>query len=335
MSRFVIAVVAAFAVAVACVHATNPLGPYKVSTVTVGGLSAGAFMAVQYHFAWGSELSGASVFAGGPYYCAQASIDTALINCMNPNMVEKPPATKYLIGLADVFAAEGKIDGLGNLTNQKVFLYSGLLDTVVHRPVMDALQDMYNDLIKPADGGNVTTSFDVLSEHCYPTVDYGEACTTLGSPYIGKCDYDGAGYALKTLYGELKPKTTPVSANLMSWSQSEFITDPSSVSLGPTGYIYVPTACQQGAECSLHIEFHGCQQDIASIQEEFVEDIGLNNWAESNNIIVLYPQVQTTLISNPDACWDWWGYTGKNYAFKTGPQMAFVHKVQAAVTGQA
>ena len=35
-----------------------------------------------------------------------------------------------------------------------------------------------------------------------------------------------------------------------------------------------------------------------------------------------YPQVDTS--SSPDneyGCWDWWGYTGRNYAHKSAPQM--------------
>ena len=39
-------------------------------------------------------------------------------------------------------------------------------------------------------------------------------------------------------------------------------------------------------------------------------------------LFVLYPQVDTS--SSPDneyGCWDWWGYTGSNYAHKSAPQM--------------
>lgn len=63
--------------------------------------------------------------------------------------------------------------------------------------------------------------------------------------------------------------------------------------------------------------------------------MGLNEWAEANNIIVLYPQaVKTTL--NPQGCFDWyllvfilnnwgrWGYTGVDYATYFGAQMATV-----------
>ena len=35
----------------------------------------------------------------------------------------------------------------------------------------------------------------------------------------------------------------------------------------------------------------------------------------------LYPQAVSNGTGNPNGCWDWWGYTGKNYAYKSSPQM--------------
>ena len=85
-------------------------------------------------------------------------------------------------------------------------------------------------------------------------------------------------------------------------------------SLNTYGYIYVPTACQGAATtCALHFNFHGCQQTVADILNEYPMYVGLNEWAESNNIIVVYPQVIKSYFmpTNPEGCWDWWG----TYAF--------------------
>ena len=60
---------------------------------------------------------------------------------------------------------------------------------------------------------------------------------------------------------------------------------------------------------------------------------GYNRWAETNRIIVLYPQTHATW-SNPNACWDWWGYTGTVYATKAGVQMAAVHRMLLALAGK-
>ena len=39
-----------------------------------------------------------------------------------------------------------------------------------------------------------------------------------------------------------------------------------------------------------------------------MEHSGLNEWAEANQRVVLYPQA-TTSLANPQGCWDWWGFT--------------------------
>jgi len=48
--------------------------------------------------------------------------------------------------------------------------------------------------------------------------------------------------------------------------------------------------------------------------------------AELNHIIILFPQIAITYVSptNPEGCWDWWGYNGQNYATKQGVQMSGV-----------
>lgn len=44
------------------------------------------------------------------------------------------------------------------------------------------------------------------------------------------------------------------------------------------------------------------------LDDEFVRNAGYNEVGELNNIIILYPQAIAT-ASNPNGCWDWWGYT--------------------------
>lgn len=44
---------------------------------------------------------------------------------------------------------------------------------------------------------------------------------------------------------------------------------------------------------------------------------------ELNNVIILFPQIVPSIVDpiNPMGCWDWWGYTTKEFATKLGPQM--------------
>lgn len=286
-------------------------------------------MAVQMHVAYSSLVNGSAIFAGGPFYCAEGNLMTAEYKCMKT--YEGLPDVTKLLKVTANYASTGDIDKTANLLDDRVYLYSGEDDSVVDSGVMSTLQTYYNNYVQPQ---NVVGDFAVESEHCWPTLSYGERCSTLASPYIGKCNFDGAGAAVQTLYPTITTRGTAVSANLKSFSQTPYITD-TKASIDDTGYIYVPTACQNGATCHLHVSLHGCLQNIALIGNQFAADIGLNEWAEANNIVVLYPYVKKSYSypSNPNGCWDWWGYTDKNYAVKKGVQMQFVRSLIKAVSG--
>lgn len=61
----------------------------------------------------------------------------------------------------------------------------------------------------------------------------------------------------------------------------------------------------------------------AYVDDVFVRKAGYLEVAELNNLIVIFPQVRSSLLFplNPMGCWDWWGYTKNNFATKNGPQM--------------
>lgn len=109
-----------------------------------------------------------------------------------------------------------------------------------------------------------------------------------------------------------------------------------SVDLGPTGYEYVPSSCSAGAACRLVLALHGCAQNTTSVGPAFIEGTFLNQYADTNHLAVLYPQVTSSdTADNPLGCWDWWGYLphDTDYAQKSGAQMASVMKMVAANGG--
>ena len=75
---------------------------------------------------------------------------------------------------------------------------------------------------------------------------------------------------------------------------------------------------------------HGCKQNSADIGQQFVRSTGYNRWADTNNIIVLYPQ---TSQAATNSCWDWWGYDSSHYVDKTGPQMAAIKTMVDRLSG--
>ena len=293
---------------------------YNVSFTTLSGLSAGAFMAAQYGTAFSSQVSGVAIFAGGMPYCALGQVELALSICMDDPLMLDPD---FYVGEARKHAALGLIDPVANVARQRLFLYSGLVDTVVVQEVVRKTAHFYEKL-----GANVTTKFDLPSEHCQPTDGYGNPCVFLGEPYISHCGYDGAGAALQALMGEpLLPAVTQIPENLMSFRQANFFPAGAPVpGLDDTAYVYVPSACQSGKKaCSLHVSFHGCNQDLANVGPKYVTHSGYNGWAEANGIIVLYPQATVSVVPvNLDACFDWWGYTGPDYTYQTGVQLQTV-----------
>lgn len=284
---------------------------------TVSGLSAGGFMAVQLHVAYSATFAkGAGVVAGGPFYCAEGSIVNATGRCM---VTPASIPTSTLVNTTNTWAGQGLIDPVANLQASKVYLFSGTLDSVVKTGSMDALRTYYNSFVPAA---NVVYKKDIAAEHAMVTDDYGNGCSTKGAPYISDCNFDLAGAMLQHLYGTLNPRNnaTLPAGNYVEFNQNQFITNHG---MATTGWAYIPQACQAGgsATCRLHVVLHGCKQNVSDVQQQYVRNTGYNRWADSNNIVMLYPQ---TSLAATNSCFDWWGYDNANYAKKSGPQMVAI-----------
>jgi poly(3-hydroxybutyrate) depolymerase len=89
----------------------------------------------------------------------------------------------------------------------------------------------------------------------------------------------------------------------------------------------------------VHIALHGCKQDSGDIDRRYVDDTGYNAWADTNRLIVLYPQTAPSpfLPFNPQACWDWWSYVNHadSYVTKSGPQIRTIKAMLDALTAHA
>jgi hypothetical protein len=300
----------------------------NLDETTVSGLSSGGFMAVQFHFSHSKHIKGASIFAGGPYFCSGGNVEFAVNNCMN-----------YPIGIsvellklaAETHANLGMIDELQNLNNSNVYLYSGISDTVVKQGVVKKNEEMYRVF-----GANIKTEYNIDSEHCYPTINKGNSCTTASSPFINKCNFNGAYESMNfILGGGLGQEKKSKEENLFEFDQTHY--ESMNSGLNSIGFLYVPDECKQGAKCRLHVAFHGCLQTIDDIGKDYMELTGINDVAESNNLIVLYPQIKKSLV-NPKGCWDWWGYTTGPiekplFSTKLGLQNAAVWKMVQDLVG--
>jgi predicted esterase len=165
-------------------NATAPLGPYNIQTnsITVSGVSSGAYMANQLHISFSSTIQGAALFAGGPFYCAESTILNAETRCMNGS--GGGPQVSKLVDLTYTDEKLGDVDPLSNLRDDHVYIFSGKLDTVVEPSVVKALEKYYEAFVPV---GNIVTEYALAAEHCIPSLDYsaGEECDLLSTPYIG------------------------------------------------------------------------------------------------------------------------------------------------------
>lgn len=288
------------------------------ATITVSGVSSGAFMAVQMHVAYSKMFSGAASVAGGIYYCAEGDASRATSDCMaSPRRLE---SRRYL-DHAMQEARKGRVDDLKNLRNDRVYLFAGTEDRVLNPVATTKLREFYSALM-PAE--RIETRMDVRSAHGFPTIDFGSMCRFGGKPWLLKCDLDISAEILRSLYGRIKPAIAAPEENLRSYDQEEF--GAAEALMFGYGYVYVPTHCAKGGRCRLHIALHGCAMNPDAIGSDFAIHSGYNSWAEANNLVILYPQVAKA-PANPYGCWDWWGYGSPDYAAKSGPQMVAIKKM--------
>lgn len=302
---------------------------------SVSGLSSGAFMAVQLQVAYSSSIIGAGVVAGGPYYCAANNVLFAGI-CMG-QVPFFPPNPFLMANAAKGFASTRLIDPLSNLPKRRVYVFSGTDDSIVRQPAVDATVSFFQQVGVKA--GNLEYVNKVPAGHAVITPSNGNDCPANAAPYISHCNvggvgYDQAGAVLQHIYGAPNPRVDTPAGQIVSFNQRAYAAN--ATGMADTGFLYVPQSCTAaGAHCKVHVAIHGCMQAAESVGDKFYTETGYNNWADNNKILVLYPQVNKSMTPfNPQGCWDWWGYTGQNYAYKSGPQMKAIKAMVNRLTQQ-
>ncbi|MCY7389532.1 MAG: hypothetical protein LH481_15980 [Burkholderiales bacterium] len=314
-----IAALASFAITASAV----PLPQLNIdkTQTSVSGASSGGYMAVQLHVAYSASfLKGAAVISGGPFNCAEGSVLNALTRCFGKTTI--PVAD--LVATTNKWAKEGLIDATSNLKASKAYLFSAANDSVVKEATTTALQAYYANFLSP---DNIVHKKDIASEHGFVTDDNGGTCLTLATPFLINCNFDLAGALLQHLYGPLNArKSGTLDGSLIEFDQAAF---GAGHGMGATAFVYVPKSCSAGATCRLHIAIHGCRQNNTDIGDAFARNAGYNRWADTNGIVVLYPQ---TGKGATNSCWDWWGYDDANYAKKSAPQMTAIMAMVTALS---
>lgn len=321
---------------------TAGLPQLRLSGHYVAGISSGGFMATQLQVAHSATFDGAAVVGAGTYHCADGNLVLALEACMVDALPSQLPAS---IAYAETASANGLIDPIANLASHRTWLFHGTRDTTVVGPVADELDAFYRHF-----GVTPTYSSDVPAGHGWISPLGPVACGETAPPYINDCGFDAERQLFTTLFGRVAPPNTgPSKGAVVAFSQDPYAARPTvgvgdvsrsgaaAIGMGPTGYAYVPDLCRTGTSCRLLVALHGCQQTAGQIGTTFVERSFLNEYADTNKAVVLYPQARVDeTFGNPKGCWDWWGYLGPNdddYATRSGPQVATVMNMVRALGG--
>ena len=337
--------------------------PVDPTEISVAGISSGAFMANQLHVAHSADIMGSAMIAGGLYGCAAQDVtddgvlalaSQAVGACMKvPFLLDDVPT--YNQRLEQLFA-KGWIDNPSNLVRAKIYFFTGGSDQVVNSKTVEDGKALYDALGVPP--GSIVfedrSGPAAKAGHSWVSPNYGGACDANASPYIDDCGYDQAGAELKAIYGQnLKPPGPVASGRILAFDQKEFVPDEATAAngLSESGYLYVPKTCEPGAAhpCRLQVVLHGCQQSAEAIGDVFYTRIGVNQWADANDILVLYPQAHATspgelpprlwpsapLYANPEGCWNWWGYADdRQFLTKKGVQVTALWNMVLRLEGK-
>ncbi len=318
----------------------------RLENVSVSGFSSGAYMAGQFQFAHSRMVVGAGLVAGGPYGCAENAyaqtisgpgaaffnLSQAINGCMlNGMKAWGIPNPRQLHAKALERAQKGLIDPLIHIADDRVYLFSGSKDRTVATPIVEATRALYR--LAGVPDGNIKMILDLPAGHGFVTRNEGRGCGKTRAPYIVGCDYDQAGALLNWIHGPLKEPGGALSGRLRLFSQSPYTAGLKGHGMATTGFVYIPAVCERQGGCTIHVAFHGCRQNREKVGDSFARKSGYLRWADANAMIVLFPQVRISTL-NPQACWDWWGYTGRDYLTQRAPQIVAVRRMLERLAGR-
>eukprot|EP00939_MAST-03C_sp_MAST-3C-sp1_P001482 g1482.t1 len=290
-------------------------------------------------FAFSSEIRAAAIAAGSSYGCGYIYGNGNECWYGGMDMVE---ADDYI----RLRFQNGTIDNPHKyVPNIAVVLFSGRKDTVVTTGTM---KDAFKQLKLLSSTANVHRVFDTNATHVW-SLDQGKcACGSCVLDLTDRlcCDVNNCGYSLsgdilRRAYGVLSPRTEAVPDSLMWYPQWKFFPSTSDdANMMKWGLVYVPVSCRGGVkesriQCSrVHIHYHGCIKPKWTLRIRWATRIDLVEYAEANDIMVIFPQVRGNKASGR-GCWNW-GFKKDDPMFDTkyGRQLSTVRRMQSGLRSE-
>ncbi|MGO2133045.1 MAG: poly(3-hydroxybutyrate) depolymerase [Halomonas sp.] len=282
---------------------------------SVIGVSSGGYMASQLAVAWPERFTGLGIISAGPWGCAQGSLSLALTQCM---LTTKGPID--LGTLDERYQSYLKRELVGTpqqLSTLRAYSWHGGADSVVAPSIGQSLtQQLSSWLADPeqqlqavVDEG-AAHGWPVGSSQAEPDIPERADCAEGGGNHLLDCERKVGEEALDWIHGPAPEKdveSISERGRLVRFDQSDF----DARGLADEGYLFLPESCESGG-CPVSVALHGCGMSASEGDESFVRHNGLNERADREGRLVLYPQAKASM-ANPQGCWDWWGFTESSW----------------------
>jgi len=285
-----------------------------------------------FHFAAFPELTtGLAQLNGAPYGCQTqlwaGEVETLRGPCHTGKYLNVTALAEYIT----VTAEAGLIGDLSLWLDKPIFLVAGDADVVVDHEVVEKSLELYSQY-----SSKVTYRLLRGLDHAFATDrPVRETFFFPGavSPILRDLGVDEAGHLLMHLLGPLRPRGKAQRNNLRTVLQHDFVPkgwNSITANMDEVGFVYAPSACQERPlTCRMHVVYHGCYATASNIGDGFYWWAGYNDWAESNNLIILYPQA--AFWHGSKACWDYYGYTGAKFDTRQSSQLVTVNNMVRAL----
>jgi len=305
------------------------------NSITLGGFSSGSSFSTQFHVAYSTIIKGVGLFCGFPELTSLQTNDAAT----GGESISVDQLVQDTLSLE----SQNGIDSTENLANSKIFIVHGTKDEVVDPEYAPKVVAYYKKFA--VSSSQIVAKLNIEASHAVVSNRRGAACGEMNYPtFIENCQED----TVKEMFQHLYPNIVgpgndgELSSTLKSFNQVEFFDNHGSSSMSETGYYYVPASCNDnGNSCYFHVFFHGCAMSADNIGTEFIENSGLLEMSEANNIVLLFPQIKKSnwFSNNPHGCWNQLGYMNDlhngAYARKDAVQMKGIFKMLNRITGGA
>lgn len=304
--------------------------------VSLAGFSSGAFTAVNYQIAYSNNVSKVAIISGGAYNCGK-DFEHVKTHCLNPKSENMLPTFEHQQTIIKNFANQKLIDNPDNLKNHKVWLYAAKNDQTVNFLVMQNLNDFYNNIFQKNSDNQKQFVITENDNHVWVSNLAKNTCEIKGTPpYVNYCNgYDMAENYLKFLFSNQvsNDKNKNIKGRFIKFSQSDIQQkyNIKNAEMADEGFAFIPKQCEskdnvEKSTCAIHFVLHGCSQSADMVDNNFVYQSGVWQYATNYNLIVVYPQTKKT-EKNPYSCWDFYAFTGENYATNKAPQLQTLNAI--------